>query len=103
MTPKIHMFEDTGEAYDSSQCWDEIKDGDILSVPNERAVAVLIEAWPVAISENAGNFHAPSELLDWAKIPTTESGWKETKNYSESFEMAVNELNRISIEAAQSK
>jgi hypothetical protein len=103
--PKIHTFESTGMAYDMSQCSDEIHDGDILSVPNERAVAVLIEAWPTAISENSGEFHAlgDAETFDWAAVRTTESNYTETRDYSESFKLAVEELDRICWEAQEKK
>jgi len=105
MTPKIHIFEDSGEAYDASQCIENIKDGDVLSVPNERAVAVLIEAWPTAISENYGHFHilGDAETFDWAAVPTIASGYEDTADYSESFKLATEELNRICMEESKKK
>lgn len=96
---KIHKFSSTGEAYDASQTHDDIRDGDVLSVESERAVAVLIEAWPVAISENTGEFHPPGATFDWDSVPTTASDYTETKDYMESFKLAVEELNRICWEA----
>lgn len=93
--PKLHTFESSGEAYDVSQCDEQISDGDVLSVPSEQAVAILVEAWPIAISENHGQFHPPNEELDWEQMPTTASKWKEFKDYSDSFELATKELARI--------
>lgn len=55
----IHTFDSTGEAYNASQCSDEIKDGDILAVPSEHCVGILIQAWPTAISAQSGEFHRP--------------------------------------------
>lgn len=50
----IHTFDSTGEAYDKSQYLDEIKHGDILSVPSEKAIAVLDEAWPIPLTHGVG-------------------------------------------------
>ena len=48
----------TGEAYDMTQCYDEVKDGDVLNVLAEGVVGVMVEAWPVAVSAEGGAFHA---------------------------------------------
>jgi hypothetical protein len=57
MTFKVHTFGSTGEAYDASQCDDNIENGDVLIVPSERVAGVLVEAWPVAVTEQFGKFH----------------------------------------------
>ena len=64
---KVWEFYTTGEAYNASQCRDEIKDGDILLVPNEAAAAVLVRAWPVAVSpKTAGEaFHTLEDGTEW--------------------------------------
>jgi hypothetical protein len=67
-TPQVHVFDDSGDAYDASQCDDKIKDGDVLVVPSERVVGVLIEAWPVAVSTEHGEFHEATEALDWSAV-----------------------------------
>jgi hypothetical protein len=51
----IHTFECSEDAYDSSQCDDAIKDGDILVTPE--SVAVLVQAWPVLVKGEPGEFH----------------------------------------------
>ncbi|WP_330435819.1 hypothetical protein OIC43_37075 [Streptomyces sp. NBC_00825] len=56
--PAVHRFDDTTEAYNASQCYDEIKDGDLLVVASERAIAVLMGAYPVALTILHGEFHA---------------------------------------------
>lgn len=53
-------FDDSRDAYDASQCDGGIGNGDMLIVPDEEAIA-LAWAWPVAISANAGGFHAFSD------------------------------------------
>jgi hypothetical protein len=44
-----------GEAYDETQCSDEIKDGDILLVQD--GVAVMVEAWPIMVVGESTVFH----------------------------------------------
>ncbi len=98
MTPRIHIFPSTGEAYDASQCDDGIHDGDILSVPSEHVVGILLEAWPTAITEETGEFHTPVDL-NWAAVPQTtwdNSKPPPVKDYTASHEAAVAELARLS-------
>jgi hypothetical protein len=84
--PNIHEFNSTGQAYDASQCCEDIKDGDILVVRNEKVVGILTEAWPVAITQNSGAFHTHTETCFWHSVPQVKGG---TKDYSESFLMAL--------------
>jgi len=65
--PKVYEFYSTGNAYDASQCRDDIEDGDILLVPNEGAVAILVRAWPVAVSPNTSgeHFHTLEDGTEW--------------------------------------
>ncbi len=81
MDPKIHFFDSTGEAYDSAMCSDEIKDGDILIVKEERVIGVLIEAWPSAVTFDKGQFHCMAEGHD---MRTTDDG-----KYAASHALAV--------------
>lgn len=62
----VHRFDSTSEAYDASQCYDEIHGGDVLVVESERVVGVLVGAWPVAITAERGSFH---RLADGADEP----------------------------------
>lgn len=55
--PAVHRFASTREAYDATQCRDDIRDGDVLVVESERVVGFLDAAWPVAITEAHGEFH----------------------------------------------
>jgi len=63
--PKVHRFTSTAEAYDATQCRDDIRDGDVLVVESERVVGFLDAAWPIAITEAHGEFHG-------LKIPARE-------------------------------
>lgn len=60
--PTVHTFGDTGEAYDASQCRDEIRDGDILHVPSESVVGFLFQAWPTAVTVESGEFSGSADL-----------------------------------------
>lgn len=59
--PVIHVYtsHDSGEVYDITQTDDTIRDGDILVVELESIVAILVQAWPTAITQEQGNFHGP--------------------------------------------
>jgi hypothetical protein len=79
----IHKFGSTGEAYDSSQTgyykadeihpynfekmeYIEVKDGDILVVESEKVVGIMVEAWPVAVTQERGEFHTLDPDITWA-------------------------------------
>lgn len=70
---RSHVFFSSGEAYDASQCSDAIRDGDVLLVPSENRVAVLVEAWPVLVGngEPGEAFHT---LIPEATFRTTHDG-----------------------------
>src|SRR4051812_12539321 len=57
MTISVHEFDSSSEAYDASQYRDDIHSGDVLRVPSEGIVGILVEAWPVAIVGGPGAFH----------------------------------------------
>jgi hypothetical protein len=60
MSIRSHVFHSSGEAYDTSQTSDAIRDGDVLLVPSEKRVAVLVEAWPINVGDGDPGpaFHA---------------------------------------------
>jgi len=53
---RAHYFNSTGEAYDETQCNDDIKFGDVLVIRREKVVGVA-DAWPIAVTKKAGNLH----------------------------------------------
>jgi hypothetical protein len=56
----VHEFPDGGEAYDASQCEDEIRDGDVLLVTGQGA-GVLVQAWPTLVVGEVEAFHTFAE------------------------------------------
>lgn len=63
--PTVHHFRSTGEAYDASQCRDDIADGDVLVIEREQVVGFLRRAWPGAITAAHG------ELATFTADPRT--------------------------------
>lgn len=60
---KIHVFESSTEAYDATQCDDNINEGDVLVVTNEDIAGFLYRAWPVAITKATGSFHTTDRAM----------------------------------------
>lgn len=85
--PQVHIFETTGEAYDGSQCRDDISNGDVLAVPSEGVVGVLVEAWPVAITKEHGAFHTYMPGWHWNRVGIT-GKIGATHDYSASLTLA---------------
>lgn len=55
--PAVHVFSSTEEAYGATQTRNDIRDGDVLSVPAEQVAGFLYEAWPAAVTTQRGDFH----------------------------------------------
>lgn len=55
-TMKVEHFETSGDAYNASQTSEVLKNGDLLVVKSESAVA-LCGTWPVAVTVAHGEFH----------------------------------------------
>jgi len=57
--PQVHTFDSSGDAYNQSQYREDIKDGDVLSVPSENVHGFLNQAWPIATHHDGdpGEFH----------------------------------------------
>ncbi|MFD8545026.1 hypothetical protein [Streptomyces sp. NPDC059649] len=55
--PAVHHFGSTGEAYNVTQCRDDILDGDVLVIEREQVVGFLRSAWPGAITAAHGELH----------------------------------------------
>lgn len=72
--PAVHRFDSTEEAYDATQCRDDIHDGDVLVIESERVVGFLRSAWPAAITTEHGELHtltAPAHEIDGGKYATS--------------------------------
>jgi hypothetical protein len=66
--PSIHRFDNTGDAYDETQYRDDIRDGDVLVVESEGVVGILYEAWPTAVTSEAGHFHRLKDGATWEEL-----------------------------------
>lgn len=73
---RVHTFKTTGSAYNASQTHDEIHDGDVLHVPSENAIAIMVSAWPTALTpEHAGEaFHELADDVTWDSVPNLDGG-----------------------------
>lgn len=65
---QVHHFDNEVEAYDASQCWDEINDGDILHV-SSGVIGILIKAWPTWVrGPEPEEFHRIKDGESWETI-----------------------------------
>lgn len=53
---RTHEFENTKDAYDATQCDEEVKDGELILVESEKVVGV-VWTWPFAVTEEKGELH----------------------------------------------
>jgi hypothetical protein len=58
----IHTFYDSGDAYDATQCREDIKTGDTLLIPGDdsrtKTIIGLAWTWPLAITAETGHLHS---------------------------------------------
>lgn len=54
--PKVHTFDNTTDAYDATQCNEEIKDGDVLVIESEQVIGIAY-TFPFALTEYIGELH----------------------------------------------
>lgn len=54
--PKVWTFYSTGEAYAACQWREDIRDGDVLVVEQEKVVGIA-ETWPFALTARYGDLH----------------------------------------------
>lgn len=75
---KVHTFECTGEAYDASQCSEEIESGDVLIATEDQAAGFLMDAWPVAVTTKRGVFHtiADGKVIEDIDGGKWQASWK---------------------------
>ncbi len=59
---RLHAFETTGNAYDATQCDEQIKSGDTLIILSERVVGVAY-TWPFAVTAGFGKLHSLAPLV----------------------------------------
>ncbi|HEY1177191.1 MAG TPA: hypothetical protein VGF17_13625, partial [Phytomonospora sp.] len=73
----VHKFDSTEDAYNRTQCGDDIRDGDVLVVEGEGVVGFLRSAWPAAITAERGELHGiegdPRTLDDGQYVASIEA------------------------------
>lgn len=84
--PNSHIFSSSGEAYDLTQTDDGIKDGDVLVIPDEGIIGILIEAWPAAIIYQEGYGPGKLHMVRWDVFLNS----RPEKDYTDSIRLAVN-------------
>ncbi len=52
----VHHFETTGDAYDATQCRDEIRGGDVLFIWPAGVIGIA-HTWPFAVTPEYGHLH----------------------------------------------
>jgi hypothetical protein len=53
----VHHFDSSAGTYGRTQTDDSIKDGDVFHIPGEGITGYMHSAWPVAVTQNKGEFH----------------------------------------------
>lgn len=64
----VFYFPTSGEAYDATQCWEDIKDGDVLVVSSEKIVGVA-DTWPIAVTAESGELHEVAKRGEYEANP----------------------------------
>jgi hypothetical protein len=57
---RVWTFANSGDAYDMTQCDDDLKTGDVLLIPSEKVVGIT-NTWPLAITKEIGHLHGVEE------------------------------------------
>lgn len=65
---RFFHFDDSGSAYDATQCDEDIKNGDGLVCFADRVIG-LADTWPVAITVEAGKLHSAKDSGYFHRFP----------------------------------
>ena len=57
---RVWTFANSGDAYDMTQCDDDLKTGDVLLIPSEKVVGIT-NTWPLAVTKEMGQLHGVEE------------------------------------------
>ena len=57
---RVWTFANSGDAYDMTQCDDDLKTGDVLLIPSEKVVGIT-NTWPLAVTKEMGHLHGVEE------------------------------------------
>lgn len=77
---QVWYFDDSGDAYDATQCRECIDDGDVVVCLKEGVVGVLMTAWPTAVTRENGALHT---MAPGYHMNTTDDG-----KYCRSYDLA---------------
>jgi hypothetical protein len=81
---RVHEFASTGDAYDATQCRDDISNGDTLVIASERVIGIA-DTWPVAVTVEFGKLHTPADNVTLAQC------FEDRKITAEAIEQAKQE------------
>ncbi|MFI1191556.1 hypothetical protein [Streptomyces californicus] len=99
-----HTYDSTEDAYNRTQCGDDIRDGDVLIIEREGVVGFLRSAWPAAITVARGELHGiegdPRTLDDGLYVPSIEAAEKIAREHG--FALAAEQrLDAVEVEVAE--
>ena len=83
-SPSVRRFTDSHTAYDRSQTGGA-DFGDVLAC-DDGVVGILVGAWPVAITTEAGCFHRPGPGWNWSEVAEFDGT---TTDYAKSLSLAI--------------
>lgn len=100
----VHKFDSTEDAYNRTQCGDDIRDGDVLVVEGEGVVGFLRSAWPAAITAERGELHGiegdPRTLDDGQYVASIEAAEEIARE--QGFALATEQrLDAVEVEVAE--
>jgi len=101
----VHIFDendDTGRVYNITIASGKFHDGDVLVVPSEGVVGIMVSAWPTAVTENTGKFHGLGDM-GGALFETGANNWAQYEGgrYLESYNTAVQEAMKLGLKVAK--
>ena len=96
-----HEFDSTSEAYDNTQCNEEVKTGDIIIIKSEKVIGIS-DTWPIAITVKHGELHTPSNTISYSELSETLNNsakrYNKDVDFKQSFKEAVKVANELGFE-----
>src|SRR4051812_4047408 len=88
--PRVHVI-DASNAYAVTQTSDDIRDGDVLHVPDAGVVAVLVGAWPVTVVGDGSDldFHTLEDDSDPSCLLSSPGRMNESLAYNKNGHLLV--------------
>lgn len=100
----VHKYDSTEDAYNRTQCGDDIRDGDVLIIEREGVVGFLRSAWPAAITVARGELHGidgdPRTLDDGLYVASIDAAEQIAREHG--FALAAEQrLDAVEVEVAE--